>query len=159
MDSTLEVITLVYTSSSEVSLSKSLLPSELNSTDSIEVTDQLVHIFGGVRRSAQTDEIPSLDNLTITKTTTTTLDTPVNSPLPASETSIDEPTTERASNSTEPTAVSMNPLVPEGQLDLLQLGVDRRLILNRKRQLKMMRVWLQVCSCFLLLHFGVRYSY
>lgn len=29
------------------------------------------------------------------------------------------------------------------RLDLLQLGVDRRLILNRKRQIKMFRVWMQ----------------
>ncbi|GAA5978141.1 hypothetical protein JCM10908_004243 [Rhodotorula pacifica] len=29
------------------------------------------------------------------------------------------------------------------RLDLLQLGVDRRLLLNRKRQLKMFRVWMQ----------------
>lgn len=31
----------------------------------------------------------------------------------------------------------------EYRLDLLQLGVDRRLLLNRKRQLKMFRVWMQ----------------
>ncbi|POY76611.1 hypothetical protein BMF94_0201 [Rhodotorula taiwanensis] len=29
------------------------------------------------------------------------------------------------------------------KLDLLQLGVDRRLLLNRKRQIKMFRVWMQ----------------
>ncbi|TKA52917.1 hypothetical protein B0A53_04220 [Rhodotorula sp. CCFEE 5036] len=29
------------------------------------------------------------------------------------------------------------------RLDLLQLGVDRRLLLNRKRQIKMFRVWMQ----------------
>lgn len=115
--------------------------------------DELVNIFGGVRqRSSPVEDLPSIDNLTITKTTTTTLDTPVNSPLPASSTEIDDfasTTTASSSSATppeaSPAALSIDPLVPESQLDLLQLGVDRRLILNRKRQLKMMRVWLQVC--------------
>ena len=40
--------------------------------------------------------------------------------------------------------VAVDAIAPESKLDLLQLGVDRRMILNRKRQLKMMRVWLQV---------------
>ncbi|GAA5849143.1 hypothetical protein JCM3766R1_006361 [Sporobolomyces carnicolor] len=39
--------------------------------------------------------------------------------------------------------VAVDAIAPESKLDLLQLGVDRRMILNRKRQLKMMRVWLQ----------------
>jgi len=116
--------------------------------------DELVNIFGGVRqRSSPVEDLPSIDNLTITKTTTTTLDTPVNSPLPASSTEIDDfasTTTASSSSATSPeaspAALSIDPLVPESQLDLLQLGVDRRLILNRKRQLKMMRVWLQVCT-------------
>lgn len=135
-----------------------LLPSLPSKTLLIRIrgmhADELVNIFGGVRqRSSPVEDLPSIDNLTITKTTTTTLDTPVNSPLPASSTEIDDfasTTTASSSSATppeaSPAALSIDPLVPESQLDLLQLGVDRRLILNRKRQLKMMRVWLQVCT-------------
>jgi tRNAThr (cytosine32-N3)-methyltransferase len=33
--------------------------------------------------------------------------------------------------------------VPKSRFDIEQIGVDRRLLVNRKRQLKMYRVWMQ----------------
>jgi tRNAThr (cytosine32-N3)-methyltransferase len=62
-----------------------------------------------------------------------------------------------AAGSTTTTAPTTTPLsldtlsladspAPAPRFELLQLGVDRRLLLNRKLQLKMYRIWLQVSS-------------
>ncbi|GAA6012420.1 hypothetical protein JCM11491_004327 [Sporobolomyces phaffii] len=100
--------------------------------------DELVGIFGGVRSSSTTVESTTPQAVdAVTTTTTAVVD--------------DEQEAVVSTTETEPTPVAREennpnvhaPLVPESRLDLLQLGVDRRMILNRKRQLKMMRVWLQ----------------
>ncbi|BGO89596.1 hypothetical protein NBRC10512_001553 [Rhodotorula toruloides] len=52
-------------------------------------------------------------------------------------------TTSAALPSTSPTSSRTGESLTPYRFDLLQLGVDRRLLLNRKRQLKMFRVWMQ----------------
>ncbi|BGP13872.1 hypothetical protein JCM10213_002510 [Rhodosporidiobolus nylandii] len=132
--------------------------------------DELVYMFGNVKRSTSTPSdsssstadsstlssaTPASSTETTTEppsTTTTThafLETPsgtleetsVPSTLPSREASPAPPASAAAISAAE--KASKGETLTEYRLDLLQLGVDRRLLLNRKRQLKMMRVWLQ----------------
>lgn len=59
-------------------------------------------------------------------------------PSPYSATTADSTTAESASTTPAPV------FDERFRFELLHLGVDRRLLLNRKKQLKMYRVWLQV---------------
>lgn len=73
------------------------------------------------------------------------------SPALFSELSVDQPTCspEDSTPSTPPTTIHPNLLVPLASclphplFTIEQLGIDRRLLVNRKRQLKMYRVWMQ----------------
>ncbi|BGP22808.1 hypothetical protein JCM10295v2_001699 [Rhodotorula toruloides] len=132
--------------------------------------DELVHLFGGIRRKANEitagdatrsaatpgdtlrrdptprDSAPSShpDSATIDATleaatgvlTTTTLTEDVSGAVSTSTTSSALPST---SSSSACTGRTLTPY----SFELLQLGIDRRLLLNRKRQLKMFRVWMQ----------------
>ncbi|GAA5875310.1 hypothetical protein JCM16303_000579 [Sporobolomyces ruberrimus] len=102
--------------------------------------DELVSIFGGVRSSAKpTEPTPTIDSITTTITTTSLIEeTPSGATTPNVESS-----TEVKSAPIDSLSPPAPPATSANRLDLLQLGVDRRMILNRKRQLKMMRVWLQ----------------
>lgn len=63
--------------------------------------------------------------------------------------SLDSPPISTLTSPTVP-AISPTSILPDAVIlrecpfELLQLGVDRRLLLNRKLQLKMYRVWVQV---------------
>ncbi|KAF8166615.1 S-adenosyl-L-methionine-dependent methyltransferase [Mycena galopus ATCC 62051] len=69
-------------------------------------------------------------------------DTP---PIPGSEEIQEQPPVESANPNPQPPQIHPNLLSspPPGLFATEQLGVDRRLILNRKRQIKMYRVWMQ----------------
>jgi hypothetical protein len=94
-----------------------------------------------VRSSAKpTEPTPTIDSITTTITTTSLIEeTPSGATTPNVESS-----TEVKSAPIDSLSPPAPPATSANRLDLLQLGVDRRMILNRKRQLKMMRVWLQV---------------
>ncbi|GAA5848574.1 hypothetical protein JCM8547_004557 [Rhodosporidiobolus lusitaniae] len=126
--------------------------------------DELIYLFGNVRRSttssapatcsppnSATPPTTTTTDTTTTETTTTTttfVETPsgsveetTSSSLPVPSPSPSRPSSPSPSCATAKVKAGEN-LTPF-TLDLIQLGVDRRLLLNRKRQLKMMRVWLQ----------------
>ncbi|GAA5859290.1 hypothetical protein JCM1840_003836 [Sporobolomyces johnsonii] len=122
--------------------------------------DELVHIFGGVRSSpaANPAAIPPSASTTpaatpraatpadLSTTTTSLVELPsgeISTEVSTSHEAISPSSTTTSSAPSEPLiSIPTTPLTPYN-LDLLQLGVDRRLLLNRKRQLKMMRIWLQ----------------
>ncbi|GAA5830321.1 hypothetical protein JCM11251_001306 [Rhodosporidiobolus azoricus] len=130
--------------------------------------DELVYLFGGVRRTSEEGEEASTstssttedstttttptttetEGATSTSTTTTTVVEDSSSSLPSSA-SPSRPSSPSLAPAPSSSASVVGAKVAAGEtltpfkLDLLQLGVDRRLLLNRKRQLKMMRVWLQ----------------
>ncbi|GAA5953529.1 hypothetical protein JCM21900_006192 [Sporobolomyces salmonicolor] len=122
--------------------------------------DELVHIFGGVRSSlADPAAIPPSASPTpqaapraatpadLSTMTTSLVELPsgeISTEVSIShEAVLSSSTAPSESESSKPTlSIPATPLTPYN-LDLLQLGVDRRLLLNRKRQLKMMRIWLQ----------------
>ena len=114
------------------------------------ILDELVSMFGGSKKpSTSSAEIP-LDSLSLA-------DAPISSPssttAPSTTTAptIPDATT---TGSTTP-AFSTSAVAQEAidlefspyRFELLRLGVDRRLLLNRKKQLKMYRVWQQVRQC------------
>ncbi|GAA5968231.1 hypothetical protein JCM11641_003779 [Rhodosporidiobolus odoratus] len=85
---------------------------------------------------------PSTDTLT---TTTVSIESPSGAVTTSSSstTSTSPPSPESAAAPSASDKVKLGETLTSYRLDLLQLGIDRRLLLNRKRQLKMMRVWLQ----------------
>jgi tRNAThr (cytosine32-N3)-methyltransferase len=80
-------------------------------------------MFGGTKSTSTTP--PPLDSLSLEDTASTSTP-PTTAPTIAT------------------TATSPTPLISPYRFELLQLGVDRRLLLNRKKMLRMYRVWLQV---------------
>jgi tRNAThr (cytosine32-N3)-methyltransferase len=113
-------------------------------------TDELVTIFGGVRSTSTSQQSAEPSVASVTTKTTTTSVVEDGTETPVAEPEAPTTTATEVESDQEPIAVESvaGPIVPGRKLDLLQLGVDRRMILNRKRQLKMMRVWLQVRSNF-----------
>ncbi|GAA5996596.1 hypothetical protein JCM5350_006756 [Sporobolomyces pararoseus] len=115
--------------------------------------DELVGIFGGVRssssaasgsRTASTKkEEEQVDSVTTTTTTTSVLADENETSTEGETTTPVEEKVATTTSGTIPVTTATRVIARESKLDLLQLGVDRRMILNRKRQLKMMRVWLQ----------------
>lgn len=97
-------------------------------------------MFGGPKQSVKPPtetDTPDLASLTLDSTdASTTTTTPQTTTTPARPAS--------SAVAAEATALASpdNPY----RFELLRLGVDRRLLLNRKKQLKMYRVWQQVRS-------------
>ena len=117
-----EEIILEYTISKKVS--PSFVP--LFFADDLTSTDELIGLFGG-------SPTLSLDSLSLSTTSSP-------SPLPPTDpTPTTAPTTTTLTTISPTTAAAIAPY----QLNLIQVGIDRRLLLNRKLQLKMYRIWLQ----------------
>lgn len=107
-------------------------------------------MFGGTKQQSTTDsaadshslsslslsEAPTADSSSTTRPSTTTAPT-----IPSTTT----PTTSTRTSAIAQEALDLERTSPH-RFELLRLGVDRRLLLNRKKQLKMYRVWQQV-SC------------
>ena len=115
----------------------------------------MVGIFGGVRSSSSSaasgyrtastkEEEEQVDSVTTTTTTTSVLADENETTTEGETTTPVEEKVATTTSGTIPVTTATRVIARESKLDLLQLGVDRRMILNRKRQLKMMRVWLQV---------------
>jgi tRNAThr (cytosine32-N3)-methyltransferase len=111
------------------------------------VTDELALLFTGSRASAhkltettQVVEESAADDVT-------SLKAPPSRPPPASDAHNADLTTEPISNSclyVHPNlSIQLAHCPPHPLFTIEQLGVDRRLLVNRKRQLKMYRVWMQ----------------
>ncbi|EEB98375.1 hypothetical protein MPER_02127, partial [Moniliophthora perniciosa FA553] len=108
--------------------------------------DELSLIFAGERASKQD---PSSGAISVT-TSTEIVDDGDSSPLPPSTTCQPTQPTSEPHHNIHPNL--LNPSFPHRDLSgspvhplfsIEQLGIDRRLLVNRKRQLKMYRVWMQ----------------
>ena len=108
------------------------------------LSDDLVNLFGPPL-NAQPPPPPSLSTLTLEDATVpppdcASMDLTGSTSKPPTTTAptIETPSLEQR------TSVSAAAVDERFRFELLHLGIDRRLLLNRKKQLKMYRVWLQV---------------
>lgn len=121
--------------------------------------DELVTLFGPAMRliATTTPSSPTLDSLSLSDSTSEV--PPTEGPTTKHPTST-APTIPSSTTTTLTTAVAGVDLTPPTpfRFELLNLGVDRRLLLNRKKQLKMYRIWLQVCWPTIYLFLFLRWS-
>ncbi|KAF3005763.1 hypothetical protein E8E13_007043 [Curvularia kusanoi] len=114
--------------------------------------DELKRIWGG-EKAAASDNVPSGDEPSKTES-----ETPADEPSTATSTPQQPPTTTTSSSnddaqlaqSTQHLTVSPSPaqdnavpVSPRPEFDIPHFGVDRRMLVNRQRRLKMYRCWMQ----------------
>lgn len=106
--------------------------------------DELVTLFGPATRSiaTTTPSSPTLDSLSVSDSTSEVPPTEGPTTKPPTSTAPTIPSSTTRTLTTAVAGVDLTPPTPF-RFELLNLGVDRRLLLNRKKQLKMYRIWLQ----------------